>query len=506
MKELDGLRALFSGAEHAYGVFVPNSKVNGQGKVEGECRTEKKEVTKELWEEHIKGTVGLGIIPILDENKCKWGCIDIDVYKPPTAAVLKTIADYGLPLSVCHSKSGGLHIFLFMKSPILASTMQTLIGSLAIKLKVGNLKKDLYPRQSKVPPNGTGNWLNMPYFGSTRRGLDRNGNELTLEQFLKSVVLADEGGLLKALAIKSTYPDPEAPPCVQRILEEPVLEGDRNTLLFNYAILLKKKSSDDIPAELHIMNAKCCKPPLPHATVQDLGERVAKSTYTYQCNASPLKDCCDRALCLTRRFGIGRGGGIPVVESVTQYEEDDGVVRYVLGFKGEEEALAVDSEELYSQPKFRRKFYDAYGRNMPKQKNPDWEDLLGKIGELRIKVPILEGLETNEMLKTNLEEFVSANLVENKAEVKEGGVWIDKNNRANFRIEKFFNWLKDKNFPIKRGALTRYFRGLPGNETNFPLSIPKGNGQTTTTRVVRIPMTLLDEPTRKLPEDEGDAV
>ena len=33
-----------------------------------------------LWQKHLNGTDSLGIIPINDDNECKWGCIDIDSY------------------------------------------------------------------------------------------------------------------------------------------------------------------------------------------------------------------------------------------------------------------------------------------------------------------------------------------------------------------------------------------------------------------------------------------
>jgi hypothetical protein len=38
-------------------------------------------VTDDLWENHLKGEgPALGIIPITENNTCRWGCIDIDEY------------------------------------------------------------------------------------------------------------------------------------------------------------------------------------------------------------------------------------------------------------------------------------------------------------------------------------------------------------------------------------------------------------------------------------------
>jgi hypothetical protein len=38
-------------------------------------------VSDDLWQNHLKGEgPALGIIPITENNSCRWGCIDIDEY------------------------------------------------------------------------------------------------------------------------------------------------------------------------------------------------------------------------------------------------------------------------------------------------------------------------------------------------------------------------------------------------------------------------------------------
>ena len=64
----------------------------------------------------------LGIIPINDDNKCKWGAIDIDTYDGfDHKKLIKKIVGKKIPLVVCKSKSGGAHVFLFVSEPVLAS-------------------------------------------------------------------------------------------------------------------------------------------------------------------------------------------------------------------------------------------------------------------------------------------------------------------------------------------------------------------------------------------------
>ena len=51
-------------------------------KVKGKSFVKREPVTNELWQNHLEGLEpSLGIIPINDDNKCKWGCIDIDSYR-----------------------------------------------------------------------------------------------------------------------------------------------------------------------------------------------------------------------------------------------------------------------------------------------------------------------------------------------------------------------------------------------------------------------------------------
>ena len=34
-----------------------------------------------MWQDHLDGKdPSLGIIPIMDDSKCYWGCIDVDMY------------------------------------------------------------------------------------------------------------------------------------------------------------------------------------------------------------------------------------------------------------------------------------------------------------------------------------------------------------------------------------------------------------------------------------------
>ena len=108
-------KEIFEGLNIAYGQYQKGGH-DENGKQKGRAFIVRKNVTDDLWENHLNG-VGdaLGIIPINENNNCKWGCIDIDEYNFDHKALVTEIRNNNFPLIVCRSKSGGAHVFLFTK-------------------------------------------------------------------------------------------------------------------------------------------------------------------------------------------------------------------------------------------------------------------------------------------------------------------------------------------------------------------------------------------------------
>ena len=66
--------------DRAHGVTLVGES-NGDGnKIKGKSFVKREPVKDDLWQKHLDGKDSLGVIPINDDNKCKWGCIDIDSY------------------------------------------------------------------------------------------------------------------------------------------------------------------------------------------------------------------------------------------------------------------------------------------------------------------------------------------------------------------------------------------------------------------------------------------
>ena len=77
---IEKFKNIFQGLDRAHGVTIVGES-NGNGtKVKGKSFVKREPITDELWQKHLDGTDSLGVIPINDDNKCKWGCIDIDSY------------------------------------------------------------------------------------------------------------------------------------------------------------------------------------------------------------------------------------------------------------------------------------------------------------------------------------------------------------------------------------------------------------------------------------------
>ena len=155
-------KSIFEGLTIAYGQYQKGDR-DENGKQKGKAFIVRKNVSDDLWENHLQGKgAALGIIPINENNLCKWGCIDIDEYNFDHTSFVQSVRSANLPLVVCRSKSGGAHVFLFTKEFISASLMQNTLKKMAATL--GFEGCEIFPKQTEilVDRGDTGNFLNLP--------------------------------------------------------------------------------------------------------------------------------------------------------------------------------------------------------------------------------------------------------------------------------------------------------------------------------------------------------
>src|ERR1035437_4173955 len=111
--------ALFAGDTEAHGVYDGATKQREDGKLIGSVvKTVREKVTTEHYAKHLNGISSLGIIPIMRNGDCAFGCADIDCYDGlDLKGLASRIERLALPLTVCRSKSGGAHILVFLAQP-----------------------------------------------------------------------------------------------------------------------------------------------------------------------------------------------------------------------------------------------------------------------------------------------------------------------------------------------------------------------------------------------------
>jgi hypothetical protein len=244
---------IFQGLDIAYGeYFLDGSKDAVTGKEKGRAITKRAPVTKELFQKHLNGEINLGVIPITQDNTCFWGCIDVDKYDLDYKILLQTIRTKQYPLVPYRSKSGGIHLFLHVSTPIPAGDMINKLSLLATDLGLSSC--EIFPKQRKimVHKNDLGNWLNIPYqqaARTTRYALYDNGTgvpitdwyewvkkyQLTVEQFNAIEIKNDD---IAELGFD------QYPPCLQALIRNGCEGGYRNNALTAFATLAKKKNPD----------------------------------------------------------------------------------------------------------------------------------------------------------------------------------------------------------------------------------------------------------------------
>jgi hypothetical protein len=310
---VERLHALFPGLEGSHGESRLLEQQEGRGKVEAISKWVHSPVTIELWEQHLRGKLGLGVAPLRRDGSCRFGAIDIDDYKALDWERLeRELVRLELPLILCKSKSGGAHLYLFtseaMPADLLRRRLTQWTGALGLGIK------EIFPKQDRLlKDDDYGNWINMPYFGgdlSPRHAIS-NGQPLSIEGFLKQATAAavrlDELQNFKLPGTDETDPLYEAPPCLQCLAKTGCPEGNRNKFLFNLGVYARNRFGDDYAEKLDAFNQQLMDSPLGHKEVASVVKSVGKKDYAYTCKDEPIRGVCDRETCLTRDFGVGGG-------------------------------------------------------------------------------------------------------------------------------------------------------------------------------------------------------
>ena len=455
---MEKFKKIFSGLTIAYGQYQPGER-GANGKQKGKAFIVRKNVTDDLWKNHLEGKgPALGIIPITENNDCRWGCIDIDEYDLNHLSLIQSIRSFNFPLIICRSKSGGAHLFLFTKENIPASLMQSKLKQFAKAL--GYEGSEIFPKQTEilVERGDTGNFLNLPYFNGTkglRYAINDNGSSCTLEEFYKLYdVLACGRQEMEKIKIQEKKIDeafPNGPPCLNKLASVGFGEGSRNNALFNVAVYYKQSHPDTWEDKIVESNSKYMEPALSNNEVQQLIKSINRKGYDkYRCKDAPINAVCQSRLCRTKRFGVGYGEEqMPMLGNLTKYTSSP--PQWFLDVS--ETRIELKTEQLYSSPLFALACLDQANLVIPVPKPKDWKELFLKHLMQNLQdVEPLESLDPINELTSLLQDWTTNRQSARKLDdiLNKLAYTDDKREFTYFRMEDFYNFCKRNHWEIDK--------------------------------------------------------
>ena len=511
----------------AYGTAeLKNAKVDPEkgGKLvipKGDYGWTHQELTEEIYEKHLEGTLSIGVQPCNENSEAKFGVIDIDPKDYvgfDRQYIIEKIQEYKLPLVPVLSKSGGLHLYLFMNEFVLATVIVSFLSNLLslFKLKSNN---EIFPKQTQLtkdPETGKTNvgfFINLPYFKKTERlAINLDGTTFTFEQFIEvaeanMVNVEDLKNITERIENKDLEGVDEefddGPPCLahlSKIMKNPGFDG-KDRFMYNYHVFVKMKYGDNW--QQRVMNAPVKYFEPVHANAWDKQTLTAKvrswskSEKGYTCTQSPISDYCKKGVCVKKKFGIlaGSKGSYPVLANLRKIDiqpdpEYEFVVTKPDGI-GKASVFCKSIEHLTDQRKRRNSIAVAAGFPPPIVKGEEDQMILTALFATQkvINPPI--GTSPKEKLHDVIHAKINGPKAMNDAAFKSGTVLIEEG-FAYFRFEKFYDKLKSKNWKYsedKTGVMmkTNYEKcGIDFlKQKRFPAK-DKGKYNTPTNNIVMI--------------------
>jgi hypothetical protein len=474
----------FEGSTAAHGhTTVGNTRRNG--KTEAKSFVVREPLTEQNISEHLSGKAGIGAIPIRDDNKCKFGAIDIDTYPIDHQRLVKKLEQLKAPMIVCRSKSGGAHLFLFLDDWYLAVDVREYL--IEIAAAIGHAGCEIFPKQDQilVERGDVGNFINLPYFeaeSTTRYAVQANGDGLELEQFL-DLVEQTRVGLSDLEKIdfgtqRELFSD--APPCLQLFLNNGIPEGTRNKVMFNVGTYLKMKYPEAWKSHLEEINQKHCTPPLPATEIVQIQGQLDKKDYGYQCKEEPLCSHCNKSLCKSRQFGIGKHDDtMPSISGLTILLSEPRL--YFLDVDGKR--LELSTKQLQIPLQFQEACMEQLNYMPPLLKPSDWQPMVNEMMMNATTIEVPEELTTAGQFKELVFTFCTSRIrAMSPEELELGKPWTE-DGKTYFKIKGLQEFLRQRGFTkYTRPQMQERLKEMNGDEEcnkNFQYKTDKGDWKKT---------------------------
>lgn len=368
--------------------------------------------------EHLAGSVGLGVVPICDDGQCWFGAIDIDAHGDAPDIDLveleRRVRQSNLPLTVCRSKSGGAHLYVFGMEPLPARLLRSALAKWAAT--IGYAGVEIFPKQEHLPEDGEGgrqlgNWINLCWFDAEdddcKRYAVEGGRRVPFEYFLD---LAESRLVSAAMLVeRSADEHAEAPPCIQKIIAGGVGHGQRNEALFNVAVYLKQAYPETWKDKAFDLNARMFDEPLAHAEAKKTLGSVGRRDYRYRCKEEPCRSRCRSSICVDRKFGITpdeKGememGKLPEFGPLEKINTEPPRWRlYVDGV-----AVTLQTGELMDYRAVRVAVAESLTRLIAPMKNDGWQTILHTLMEDAIVQEAPEEASAKGQIRSRLHDFL----------------------------------------------------------------------------------------------------
>ena len=483
MDKVERFRKIFSGLEERFGYHIAD--YNGEEiKRSGVSKTSSYGHTVEMWQAHLEGKKfkvktnkgfieadSLGLCPINKDSKCRWGAIDLDNYKPSISELFKKLKSLNVPTIPFRSKSGGIHLYIFLSEEVPALLMREKLHSIKNIFGVEQPDK-IFPVQKylNLEKGSAGSWINLPYYNSAnteRYMIKKDGNKATLEEFFeiyeKNKITAKQLKKLKSNIDEGETGDwfKDGPPCMQALAKFGVEKKARNETLTDMTRYIKLRYLENWKDKVGEYNKKFFEPignGLPYTEVNNIIGSREKKDYAYRCNSDWLKPHCDRDKCILRKFGVGGGATNELLLGPLSYVKSTPKIWY-LGFNGEE--VRLYSKELVKQDLAREAATEQTSKTPPKIKNWDLQ-----IRGLQTKATPIDAPEESQpitQLKALIQTFCfNLRKTNNKKQILFGRPYHGEEGKVKFTFDPFYKFLKTNDWDITKDLTHQMLKKMDG--------------------------------------------
>ena len=472
MDKVEKFKSIFNGLNRAYGQYKSDGSTD-DGKVGGKAFIIKGPVTDKLFIDHLaKKDPSLGIIPIRDDSTCSWGCIDIDTYPLKYEKIIAHIRELKLPLVMCRSKSGGAHVFIFLKEPVQARLVRSKLAEWSAEL--GYADCEIFPKQIEIKADrgDTGNFLNLPYHGGDDTGryaFNDDGSGASLDEFFKlyDTYAVDQKTFLstKIKRKKEIKELEDGPPCLATLMSQGIPEGGRDNTLYQYAVYAKKKWPDNWQTKIDEFNHKYMKPPLDFRQVQKTILQHDKKDYQYKCKDQPMCSVCSQDVCRVKKYGVGDFFENRFSDLI-KYESDDSI--WYLNVDGRH--IRLSNDDFYDQHRFRKACINQLTHLPRLMRARDWESMQQSLIENATVSVMPKEIRKEGRFETLLKQFLddqgAAMVIE---EVNMGKAFFE-DGKAFFKMEALQTFLDKKRFKdFSTTQMTAAIRQMDGGDARLPV-------------------------------------